>query len=82
MKFKISEAHRAELERAVENLQASMSDGAIQSEVCYNIALLMINMSLRAVETDEATRANLQECAQTLHYTMMPHSANLNGHLN
>jgi hypothetical protein len=82
MEIRIGPNYQQGVAAAAKALEESLTNGVIQGEECYNATMTLINVALQSTETDAATRAKLEEAAQTIHHLMVPHNDKHHGPLN
>ena len=82
MEIRIGPNYQQGVAAAAKALEESLTNGVIQGEDCYNATITLINVALQSTQTDAATRAKLEEAAQTIHHLMVPHNDKYHGPLN
>lgn len=82
MLLRVSDKYQQDMIDAAKALEESVKAGHIHGEDCYRAAITVINVALESTETDAATRAKLQEAAQTLHHLMVPYNEKHHSPLN
>tara|TARA_R110002124_G_scaffold32452_4_gene108869 strand:+ start:335 stop:583 length:249 start_codon:yes stop_codon:yes gene_type:complete len=82
MEIRIGPNYQQGVAAAAKALEESLTNGVIQGEDCYNATITLINVALQSTQTDPATRAKLEEAAQTIHHLMVPHNNKHHGPLN
>lgn len=82
MEIRIGQNYQQSVAAAAKALEQALTSEAIQGVDCYNATITLINVALQSIQTDEVTRAKLEEAAQTLHYLMVPHNDQHHGPIN
>ncbi|TMP45479.1 hypothetical protein [Pseudoalteromonas sp. S1688] len=82
MEIRIGPNYQQGVAAAAKSLEESLASGVIQAEDCYSATITLINVALQSTQTDAATRAKLEEAAQTIHHLMVPHNDKHHGPLN